>query len=337
MISVILSILKFILIILACIIGLLILIICLILFVPIRYEADAKFDKSISADGRVSWLLRILNLRFSYVEEILNIKITVFGITLFETGKDDEAKSKAKSKAKRNFKRKAKREKDIIDKDNIDIDIKEDQGETKDLQKDDSTLDKQVIQPDIEESRNRSKEDETSSKPGKSKFNIKAFISEKLTLIKELIFKLLNIIKNTLIKIYKFLLHIESDEESAISKLNKGKTFLKDNKLGIKAIIDTSKKLINHIKPRKISGDVEFGFDNPAITGQVLGIIAIFYSRYYESFKLTPNFEEKILKGQIFVKGRIRIFSIAIIIVKLILNKNFQTLFNNYKVLKEDL
>ena len=327
MISVILSILKIILLIIACIIGLLILALCLILFVPIRYEASGRSYEEISAKGRVSWLLGIFCLRITYIEKNFKLKITILGIPInlsdnnqtkgFDYSDEDKTKK-------------------LIFKN----DKKPQKFENKQENKTDKTADKELNNKVDNKLNNKlnnkvgNKQDNNFDNNTKKK-SIFSRILEIIKLVKDIIIKVLRAIKSILVKIYNFLLQIK-DEESSGNKFSKIKDFLKENKLGIKVVIKAIKELLNHIRPRKFSGDLEFGTDDPSVTGQILGVTSIFYGLYCDNFKLIPNFEQKVLKGQVCFNGKIRLFTIFIIGLKLLFNNNFRSLWNNYNVLKEE-
>ncbi len=323
MISVILSILKLILIILACIIGLLLLIICLILFVPIRYELNVKSVEKISAKGRISWLLRLLSLRMSYEDEILRLRFTILGIPIYKTDDNhNKTQNKESNKSSKNIK------KDILKEANKGKDINS--GKRAIKQVDDGNTDKKEKTYKEKTYKEKTYKETKAEKPSK-----KSVFLEKINDIKNIFIKVIYALKSFLVKIYKLLLGIKDDQEP--SKPSLVKEFLKENKPGIKVLIKATKELLKHIKPKVLKGNIEFGLDDPSVTGQVLGLISVFYGLYYESFKIIPNFEEEIFQGQVYIKGRIRIFTVILIVFKTLLNKQFQKLINDYKVLKEEL
>lgn len=360
MISVILSILKFILILLACIIGLIIFILGLILFVPIRYEARGSFYDNISAKGRISWLLRIFSIRIIYDDEDFNVKFSIFGIAINPSAKDKakgthssdlpskkSGKKKAVTKPSKlaeknnqsqdNYnKSRDSKNKKLIDTNDKVRGLKEKTTSEKDRHLLDSKDKTKTISTKGQIDSKHKTSLDIEEKHGDKKDSVFSKILDKLKLIKEFILKVFKIIISILVNIYKFLLQIE-DEESKESKFSKIRVFLKNNKLGVKVIIKAVKDLVNHIRPRKFKGDIEFGSEDPAVTGQILGLASIFYGLYYKSIRIVPNFEEKILKGQVYLRGRIRLFSVAIIVIKLVSNKNFRSLWNEYNVLKEEL
>ena len=70
-------------------------------------------------------------------------------------------------------------------------------------------------------------------------------------------------------------------------------------------LTEKGRKLIRHVLPRKIRGSITFGCEDPALTGQILGAVAIAYPLYGKGVAVYPRFEEKILEGQLQMKGRI--------------------------------
>jgi len=139
-------------------------------------------------------------------------------------------------------------------------------------------------------------------------------------------------------KKFKNLFHTLGESISnIINKWDKIKRFYRENKLGIKRSFYAIKKVIKHVMPRKIRGQLEFGTGDPCSTGQALGVAACFYGLYGKSVQIIPNFNEEIIKGHLYIYGRIRLVTLLIIGIKLILNKNFKELIKNFRALKEDL
>ena len=78
-----------------------------------------------------------------------------------------------------------------------------------------------------------------------------------------------------------------------------------------------------------------FGTGDPCSTGKVLGVLSLIYGLYGEHIEITPDFNNKVLEGNFNVKGRIRLVRIIIIVTKLLLDKRFKRLKNNFSRLKE--
>ncbi|MDE6853154.1 MAG: DUF2953 domain-containing protein [Lachnospiraceae bacterium] len=95
-------------------------------------------------------------------------------------------------------------------------------------------------------------------------------------------------------------------------------------------------QLWKHLKPQKIQGEIRFGTGDPCSTGQILGGIAVFYSWLGTGVHITPDFEEACFEGRIKGKGRIRVITMIIILIRLIRNKDFRKLQREWRQWKED-
>lgn len=91
------------------------------------------------------------------------------------------------------------------------------------------------------------------------------------------------------------------------------------------------KALLKHILPARMKGKVKFGFDDPYTTGQVLMYISPFYGIYGSHFQIVPVFEETVLEGEAWLKGRIRIGTVLAVCIRMLLDKNFRTLLKRWR------
>lgn len=67
-------------------------------------------------------------------------------------------------------------------------------------------------------------------------------------------------------------------------------------------------RLLKHLLPRKWSVYLQFGFDDPATTGKLLGYYWMFIGLWGGHVVCVPDFEHQILLGKIDAKGHIRLF-----------------------------
>ncbi len=112
---------------------------------------------------------------------------------------------------------------------------------------------------------------------------------------------------------------------------------LEINKEGFKVTFKSLKKILKHMLPKELRSTVRFGTGDPCSTGQALGALGILYSFYGDKIQITPDFEEKVLEGRHYARGRIRLITILIIVIKLLLDKRFKQLTKNIVILKEAL
>lgn len=75
-------------------------------------------------------------------------------------------------------------------------------------------------------------------------------------------------------------------------------------------------RLLKHICPRRIKGWVHFGTSDPALTGELLGGLSIFFAMCGQGVRVTPDFEREVLEGELEIKGHLRGIVLLILIIK---------------------
>ena len=81
-------------------------------------------------------------------------------------------------------------------------------------------------------------------------------------------------------------------------------------------------------RPKKLEGYVEFGTGDPASTGQLLGMISIFYFGYLSNVALYPVFDERKFSTELFVKGKLSLKKMLGCLVRLYGNRKIKYVFN---------
>ncbi len=377
MLNILFVILKILAIIIASILGLLLFLLLVILFVPIRYRADVRKNDEIVIKARVNWLLRIVFARIWFINQQLHLRLRVFGICIYDNLRPKKEKKVKKSspnlkKSRVKKKRKKDREKtqdlltqvkesrtqveesntqivetkvlkvtDPRSELNVKIEVTPEEAQEKlEESKIDHTLQQGTI-PSESNGRKESIDHKQISQEGKvyrifSK--IKAFFGK----IKTILLKFFGLgakMKRLLYNMKAKLKHLRNIIKGLWDKKNKITTFLKDeiNKAGIKLALRQVFMVLKHCAPKKISGYIRYGTGDPCSTGESFAIAALFYGKYGNSLKLVPDFDDEVLEAEVMVRGRIRIFSLLIIGIKLIRDKNFSKLLKNAKQLKEEL
>ena len=79
---------------------------------------------------------------------------------------------------------------------------------------------------------------------------------------------------------------------------------VKQNKKLLKRLYREIKELLKYLAPKKVRGTFAFGTGDPSSTGLVTGLISLFPIAYQEGVYVTPDFEEKRLAADFFVKSR---------------------------------
>ncbi|MCR4705343.1 MAG: DUF2953 domain-containing protein [Lachnospiraceae bacterium] len=113
-----------------------------------------------------------------------------------------------------------------------------------------------------------------------------------------------------------------------IANIKKIRDFLKDETF-LRALSLCKGQLYRawkSFRPRKVNGYVHFGFDDPALTGQILGATSLCYAFYGESLRVIPDFESQVFEGKLDLKGRIRVITVILIGAKLYFDKDLRRL-----------
>lgn len=82
------------------------------------------------------------------------------------------------------------------------------------------------------------------------------------------------------------------------------------------------KKLLFRLRPKQCRGEIRFGFEDPSLTGKVLAGASMLYPYWGEHVYCCPDFEEKVLEGEVSVKGAFRILPAAVMGWNLLWNRN---------------
>lgn len=366
MLSVILFILKIIGIVLLALFCLLLFLVLVVLFVPVRYRVLVEHGNGFRLEGRVSWLLHILHGRISLMDDQRHILLRIFGFPFYDSnnpGKSRRRRPGNNSRADRidklkNISRKETADTDIHNKvseeriptatqitkstellthneeqENKEFENKE--LENNELSKDELTnkelTDKELTNKEQEYKEQEYKEQEKNEQDYEER---------------GLLQRLLHARKRFKARMIRFFRDLKKKLKNRLARMldlkrriSLAREFIRDeiNQEGIKVTFESTLKLLKHLFPTKLKSRLIFGTGDPCSTGQALGAFAILYSFYGDHIEITPDFENKVFEGKHYARGRIRIWTILIIVSKLLLDKKFKQLRRNYKLLKEAL
>lgn len=298
MLGILLTILKIIGIILLVLIGLILLAAAVILLVPIRYHGEgAREEKILSGSVKLTWLLHMISASASLSEDGTKIRVCLFGKTIYPKTKKPPKQSKAKKMPKQEAPKKSeKSEKPKQQSDTVSKEVA-------------TIYEPQKPIPELPKK-------EKSARPDvKSKFET---IKQKLLAVKE-----------------KFI-----DSKAGIQKVKNKIDYWKNlltsdpMKEAMGFLWKKTKGLLHHILPRKITGRIHFGFEDPSKTGKTLAYFSMLYPFTKENLVIEPEFEteELILEGDIAFRGRIRLGYLVYVALSVVLNKNIR---RQYKRLRQ--
>ena len=304
MLSVLLLILKIIGITIAVILGLILLLVLIVLFVAVKYKGIAvKQGNDIRAGFKVTWLFHIVSVKVNFEDKELRYYVKIFGVQMIP--------KKVKEKSQDTIKDVVNNEDTTALDENVDNNslAKPAEEQTSEEQKsEEQTSEEQMI--DKNQTEDKPADENPPENPVDGKKSVFRKIIDKIRNIKYTIKSIYDKIKNILenIKFYKRVLTSEL-AHTCYAK--------------VKKILF---KLLKHIAPRKLKGNLLIGFEDPATTGQILGYICMFYPIYGNNLNVRADFENKVLDADLKFKGHIRLYVLLIGALRLWRDKNIKKL-----------
>ena len=305
-------IIKFILIILGIAGALLLSVLLLLLFCPVRYLIQGSKPEEGGMSGlkgqiRVSWLFRGITFRLFYENKETKTDFRIFGIS---ADKFRRRKKKAPEKS-------ARPEEKISD-ENIST-----EKELPSLEKLPSVTETKEktemlkIQEKAAKEKEEKREEIQESEPEKKKPGLLKGFMEKIKSIPAKIRKIRLTIKRTCVKIEWW------------------KGFFSNPRIkeAISFCWKDIKKLIRHILPVKVEGNVTFGFEDPSITGRIVALLGMSIPFHKNRIQVMPLFQtdRNILEGNIKMKGRIYGVVLVKTAAEIYFNKNVKYMINRWK------
>lgn len=109
-----------------------------------------------------------------------------------------------------------------------------------------------------------------------------------------------------------------------------------ENRPGLTRMVSSFWGILRKSQPKKIRGYLRFGLEDPADTGLLLAAAAVVYGRYGDSVQILPDFEQKILEGDLEIQGSLRFGAALRMVAALLTHKDFKTLAKNFNQMKEE-
>ena len=106
------------------------------------------------------------------------------------------------------------------------------------------------------------------------------------------------------------------------------------SKMFREALLHAKKEVLYFLKkaaPKKVTGTVRFGFDDPALTGETLGILGMIYGKLPKDLSIQPDFEQEILRGDVRMKGSFQAVTAAGIALRLFRDQNLRKTIRHFK------
>jgi len=286
-----------------------------ILFAAVRYCGKISFDDK-KAQISIRWLGVVLCVPILITEKDLQWKVRVFGVPILRSDGAHKKRRSKKSSAPKAQKRKA-----------------EKAAETVQKTQESSKQEKKALSVNLEKSPTAPEQEKqiapkqtTDQREEQSAFRQADEREKKPRGIRQLFLWLQNVIK--IVRKMKKKVHSVQDLVD-ILRSDAGKAFIcivKENVI----------HLWKQIHPRRMRGKVIFGTGDPCSTGELLGVLALFYAWYGNGVQIIPDFEQKRIEGNVSFCGRIRMITLICIAWRIIKNKDGRKLLHEWEKWKEE-
>lgn len=360
--GIVLAILKIIGIVLCILLLLFLFLLFLVLFVPVRYQADVRFGGEVDVKASVSFLLRFVYLGAGLKGKDKYGKLRILGILVMDFFPSEEKKRKKEERARRKRRKKSQKAgKRKTGKKKTGKPVKKKTGGsasagltqvkngTEGIDPAAANHSKNETEGLMPASADRAENERADSeggqhgdgepadlagtqtgdtKKGRTLFSITRLVEkirdfwQKLRLfLQKMIDKARNI-KYTMNSVAEklrntrdtFRWYVELfDKEESRRALRKGTRHLKS--------------LYHALKPRKFEGMLQFGMDDPGLTGDIFSKVCMLYPVYAGHVIVVPDFEHQILKGNLLIRGRVRIAVILFIAWKIVFDRDVRKLY----------
>ena len=313
-------ILKIIGIILAVILGILVLLICIVLFVPLKYEIHGKFEGNLDSAKvtvRCSWLLHLIAASLSFENRELTWRARIVHKTFSSEETETEAEETAESviedlatDTERTLKAEA---------------LKHPEGE----QEAERAITVQECGPEEEEPVMKPPEtsgvlEEETKQPEKESIWVR--VKTKLKEFRNKIKAFFRNIKYTFGKICDKIKVLLEQKEMIVE-------FIEDegHRQACVRLKKEAVRLLKFLRPKKFVLKTKFGFEDPCHTGQALAALSVIYPFLGGEVSVEPDFEKRILQGELLIKGKIRGVFGLIAVWNLFWDKNVRRLYADVK------
>lgn len=349
MLSLLLPLLKIVGILILILLGLLLLTVLALIFAPFRYELEAKCTsiKELEVKGRFSWLLRLVSVRGFYRNREMSVWLRILGIPVFRLPETEERRRKNKRKQKKRAEKERRSREKEWEKEKKALEIGEISGEKKTIGE------RKPDGPVIRESGNQETQipgrTQGGEMPGEPDSPVKEpdprpegqaaqpdrdseFQKEDKTQTEKK--------EKKERKKKRFGRKKKKEPEDAGTggsgwrdKLEEGLNFIQDpdNRKMFAFLKKLVFAVIHHILPGRFEIEARIGLEDPAATGTVLALVYMLYPFYGDHIRVVGEFEEVVLEGRLYLRGRIRILTLLIIGFKIYRNKTVRGLLNRRK------
>lgn len=330
MLHVILFILKILGILLLVLVVLFLLVLYAVLFVAVSYQIQAEKKETGQVSAFASWLFRIVTVRFWLKEEedfSPRFQLRLFGFPLWKIPGEERPKKRSEKPAK---KKRGRKKRKCPKKKETQSSMSSPMEPPPDFLQagaDEERLQKPAErQPDPKEVPPAFEEERLNEKKKPPKRPLFERLGQK---IKGVFQRLCHKIR----RIWEKIKQIGRTIRRLRDRKNDFLTFwnLEEHRRARGALLKEVKYLWKKSRPRKIKGQILFGFSDPAHTGLCMGAAGMLCAWYPKTLRIQPDFEQEILKGEIFIKGKIRCYVFVRILLRVYFHKDIRHMYRQWQ------
>lgn len=318
MLMIILGILKVIGILFLVLLSIILLFILLALFCPVRYQgaAERREGQPLKASGDVTWLLHFLYFRVTVEGTQPAVSVRILGISPEGFGRFVSA-----------FHKKAKQSA-TVDTTPIEKSTEEGINAGKSQNTDESA--KKDFSENTIKNRDTTTENSNTLNAQKSFWGkVSSGVKKTIKQITSSVRKILDILKKIFHlpeRVAKGINQGITQGKAAVKKVSAMKAFIstREFKEALTFGLGRVARLLHHLRPQKLTGNIEFGFSDPADTGMALAVLAPFFPYYAEHLQMVPDFQKKRLSFSLKFKGRIFGCMLLYIALQTLMDRNIR-------------
>ena len=316
MVHIILLIFKIAGIVLLSLLGIVLLLLGALLFVPVTYRVYAKKEEKTIVHAVGGWMFRMLSVHYRLDENGQDIVLRILGIPVYRPGAENQpGRSSRKKKKQKRQQRAASPRKQPSEQ-------KSKPAEEQQSEQQSETVIEQVL------------ENRPGSAPAAVSGPKRAEDTDKKGVFARLVYAIRRIC-DRIKSIWNACRKIPHTIRSLLDRKDQLLEFwdLEEHRRAREALWKEFLYLRDKIRPRKIRGHIHFGFEDPAMTGICMGAASVLYAWYPEKFELRPDFDRQILEGEIFFRGKLRLYVLLLIGLRIWFNQDIRLMYAHWKEL----
>lgn len=309
-------------IILAVLLGIVLAAAAAVLFVPVRYAADAQYDKNSGKKPvlhvRVTWLLHLFRFFMEYNEGFkMRAQVLFFPLYDSERPIEPEIKEQKEKASRKNAPQKRKQkseERTVFDK------------QPQNTQEEQNRIE---VQQTAQETGSETEAEQTAEENPRDSRK-KPSLAEKFKRFGERIKQVCRRIKAFFIRIAQTIRGIFDKSVSLKDTVQEKTTHFsemlqdEENRELVHFLWEQLKRLLQKFRPKKYRFRVRYGFEDSETTGWLAVRLAVLYGLLGLDIELIPDFEESVFEGEGMIKGKIRLAGILMIAGKVYFNRLVQ-------------